>query len=286
MLLEPFKHILVVLTIMISFFGVGLSYLCFSQFKDLINHQKDAQWIYVYLQTPLGDSQLQGFQAEHCGEPWVKLCQYVDQAQAKEKFLNQYPDFKGALEILDENPLPVSMDIQLQALVEDKAAFALWLQGLQTNPKVTRVDDGGTRLARFIDMMRFIDGIVWAALMFMGVMIFGLVYNTISLLMISKKDHIAIMRLAGATPRMLRLPIVLNGACYGLAGVGVALGLLFFLFTKFNVYMDQYFPDVLIHRLRFLHVSEQIWMMLFGIVVSVLGAWLAVSRYLYKHPIQ
>jgi len=118
-----------------------------------------------------------------------------------------------------------------------------------------------------------------------GVMIVGLVSNTIKLLMFSKKDEIGILQLVGATPSMIQLPLLINAALYGLCGSLLALLFLYLGFLQLNRYISIHFSALLTQSFSFMSLFDQVLMVIIAMVVSVVGAWMSSRRYLMNRDI-
>lgn len=282
---HPRQHMLAVFTITICFFLVGTGLMGFYQIKRSLNQLKDLQWVYVYLEKPLEKHQQSNFINSHCRQAWVDICQYVGNEQAQSMFLSQYPDMKASLEALGENPFPASIEIRLADTIQDRNQFQTWLGKLKALKGVSEVDDGGEWLSQWIDLILFLDSMTYVLMLLVGLMIVGLVSNTIRLLMFSKKDEIGILQLVGATPSMIRTPLLINAALYGLIGSSLALFFLYIGYLQLNRYITNNFSALLSESFLFMSPVDQVLLVIIAIGVSLLGAWLSVQRYLAARDI-
>ncbi|MCB1197337.1 MAG: permease-like cell division protein FtsX [Deltaproteobacteria bacterium] len=282
---NPRQHFLAIFTITICFFLVGSGLMGFYQIKRSLNQMKHLQWVYVYIDTPLDQHQQSNFINQHCAKKWVDLCRYVSAEKAKKLFLGQYPDMKSSLQALGENPFPVSFEIRLAENLDDRDQLQDWLNQLKKINGVSEVDDGGQWLSQWIDLILFLDAMTYVLMILVGIMILGLVSNTIRLLMFSKKDEIGILQLVGATPSMIRTPLLLNAALYGLLGSMLALVFLYIGYLRLNHYISTNFSALLSHSFMFMSVFDQVLLVLIAIAVSVVGAWFSVERYLASKDI-
>lgn len=282
---HPRLHLLAVFTVTICFMLVGTGLMGFYHIKRSLTQTKHLQWVYIYMDAPLKDFEQSNFKDRYCSMPWVDMCKYVNPTQAKSIFLSQYADMKDSLEALGENPFPASFEIRLKQKITEKETLQKWLDELKKLDRVAQVDDGGEWLSQWIDLILFLDSMTYVILILVGLMIIGLISNTIKLLMFSKKDEIGILQLVGATPSMIRTPLLINAALYGLLGSLMALFLLFLGYLQLNKYVLQNFSALLSESISFMSPIDQILMVIIAITVSVVGAWFSIGRYLSHRDI-
>ena len=101
-----------------------------------------------------------------------------------------------------------------------------------------------------------------------------LVINTFRLVIFSRKNEIFIARLVGADPEFIMGPFIFEGAFLGFLASILSIVIFVFLLREVTI-----FPGAAI----FLHLWNNIfmWEVLASIIVGMLGAWLAVRKYLF-----
>ncbi|KXX64966.1 permease-like cell division protein FtsX [Marichromatium gracile] len=201
-----------------------------------------------------------------------------DQALAEFKELG---GFEGALEALDDNPLPAVLALyptprhatseQLRALEQQmvtlpEADFArmdtLWIERLQA---ILALAEAATLLL--------------GALLGLGVLL--IVGNTIRLEILNRRGEIEIMELVGATAAFIRRPFLYAGAWYGLLG-----GLCATLLVTFSSGALQGSVSRLAalyggeFRIAGLGLDGTLVVLLAGIALGLVGSWIAVGRHL------
>jgi cell division transport system permease protein len=281
---HPKLHLISTATVTLCFFLVGLGLMFFYQLQESIEQTGKQQWVYVYV----GDQAdvLPKIRKNHCQVNWVEQCIAVTKEAAKEKFIERYPDMAASMRTLDSNPLPASMEIQLASNIDDSLALEGWLAGLRKDPLVQDVNDGGQWLGQWISLVQLFDTLTYALAALVGLMIVGMIANTITLLMYSKKDEIEIMQLVGATPWMIQLPLMLSGGLYGLVGAMLSLVCLYGSYTWLVSFLTQKYPALLSSRVEFMSFFDQALLVMLAVVVSLLGSWLASKRFLYRKKSQ
>jgi len=129
-------------------------------------------------------------------------------------------DLAGALELLDENPLPTVLVVQPN---DDGARLAA---ELKSRPEIELVQHDAVwrqRLSAWLGFGRQLTLVV-AGLLSLGVLL--VVGNTVRLEIGARRDEIAVLQQLGATDGFVRRPFIYLGAWYGLAAGLAALGLL------------------------------------------------------------
>jgi cell division transport system permease protein len=210
----------------------------------------------------------------------VAEVRYISREQALAEF-RELSGFGGALDSLDENPLPAVLVVRPTAEAAEPAQMALLLGRVE---KLQSVD-----LAQLdMEWVRRLSGII--ELGKRGVMLLGgllglaillVVGNTIRLTILNRREEIVVTKLIGATNTFIRRPFLYTGFWYGLMGAVLAwilVGILLWLLSD---------P---VSRLSFLYNSqfalggldlETVALLLgSGVVLGLLGSWLAVGKHL------
>ena len=127
--------------------------------------------------------------------------------------------FGEALSVLDANPLPWVLLVEPQAHL-DVAAVAALAGNLRQMSAIDLVQDDGA----FRERMHALVALGTRALLLLAVLlalaVLLVVGHTVRLDMRSRAEEIAVLQLAGASPRFVRRPYLYAGALYGF-GAGV-----------------------------------------------------------------
>jgi len=186
----------------------------------------------------------------------------------------------GLLKGLSRNPLPASLEIQLKPPFRDKSGVDRLAAKLKGNTEIADLQYGAEWIERFSAFIVLLQvlGAGGSALLLLAT--FLIVANTIRLNIFSRREEIEIMRAVGATSFFIRAPFYLEGVFQGLAGAGLAWGLLFVLFQLFLIQV--YDPlKVLFGNfpLQFLPWEYSAGFILGGVLLGVLGTRVSVGRY-------
>ena len=163
--------------------------------------------------------------------PEVDSIAYLSKEDALERAREELSDYSALYEDLESNPLPASVEVALKAGFRDAADVA----------------DVATRIARFAFVEDIKYGEDWVQKLdflqnlslFLGLVVGGVfaviafvaIGATINIVLISREDEIAIMKMVGATRSFIARPLVIEGFIKGVLGAVLALVLLTFTYS-------------------------------------------------------
>jgi cell division transport system permease protein len=132
----------------------------------------------------------------------------------------QLSELAGALDQLQENPLPTALLVQPN---DDGAALAA---DLAKRPEVDLVQHDAVWRERLAAWLAFGARLMWVIGTLLGLGVLLVVGNTVRLDIGTRRDEIAVLQQLGATDGFIRRPFIYLGAWYGLAAGAAAIGLL------------------------------------------------------------
>jgi cell division transport system permease protein len=203
--------------------------------------------------------------------PEVLSIGFLSKADALEKARAELPEFQEVFTGLEVNPLPASLEIQLQPGSRDPLAVERVAQAAAAFPFVEDVRYGREWVDRLFMLRRigFFSALgLGAAFSIVAALIIG---AAIRIAIFARREEIYVMRLVGARDSFIRRPFLLEGALTGLLG-GLMAVLLTFL-TFLSVYR-------FIFRVEWIPFSWVTAGVGSGMVVGLLASRLAVARYL------
>ena len=210
----------------------------------------------------------------------VEEVRYISREQALEEF-RKLSGFGGALDSLNENPLPAVLVVRPASNATEPAQMELLLGKVR---KLKPVD-----LAQLdMEWVRRLSGII--ELGKRGVLLLGsllslaillVIGNTIRLTILSRRDEIVVTKLIGATNAFIRRPFLYTGFWYGFMGavlawvlVGILLGLLSDPVSRLSFLYNSQFS------LGGLNLETTAILLSSGVMLGLLGSWLAVGKHL------
>jgi len=151
----------------------------------------------------------------------------VTKEEALARFKSYFTNLSEVVGELDENPFPASFECNVTPRVAQSSAFAAEVAELRAIAGVDQVQldwDWVRRLRRLVDVVN-IAGFVAGGILAIAAAF--TIANVIRLTMMLYREEIEIMRLVGATERIIRGPFLIEGLLQGTIGALVAVGLLF-----------------------------------------------------------
>jgi cell division transport system permease protein len=207
--------------------------------------------------------------------PGVARVTYLSKEQALQNLERDFgPQGKLFAGLGSDNPLQNSYEVK----AADPKAVGRIARAAGRIPGVASVTYQAlvvNRLVAFVEVVRIV-GLVIGLLLAFGALL--IIHNAIRLGIFARRREIHIMRLVGATERLIRLPFVIEGVTLGLAGGLVA-------FAALRVAYGLFYQDVRT-ALPFLPVvstgavTGQVWLalVLFGFVLGYVGSRFSLQR--------
>lgn len=204
--------------------------------------------------------------------------------QSAKDSLVEFRDLSGLDSLLDtlpDNPLPPVIIIQPEASQHENEALQSLLDRLQNMQEVelAKLDMEWLQRLRSINEAGERGISILAILLSLSVLL--VIGNTIRLAILNRQTEIRVIKLVGGTNAFVRRPFLYTGFWYGLLGGAIAwltlLLTLLFVSGPVNRLASLYDSQF---TLNWLGGQMFIALPLFGLVLGVLGAWLAVGRHL------
>ena len=196
--------------------GLGLA---LSNIERLSGSVRESREIGVFLKPQIDAAQAAALANELRRRPDVAALTIKTPEQGLVEF-RQLSELAGALELLQENPLPTVLIVQPN---DDGAALAVALVG---RPEIDLVQHDALWRQRLSAWLAFATQLMWVIAALLGLGVLLVVGNTVRLEIGARRDEIAVMQQLGATDGFIRRPFIYLGAWYGLAAGLLAFGLL------------------------------------------------------------
>lgn len=234
----------------------------------------------LFLKSGVPESRIKSLASKLRKWDGVAEVRYISREQALAEFREQ-SGFGGALDSLDENPLPAVLVISPTAEAAAPAQMELLLGRVQ---QLESVD-----LAQLdMEWVRRLSGIIEVGKRgvlllggLLGLAILLVVGNTIRLTILSRREEIVVTKLIGATNAFIRRPFLYTGFWYGLMGaivawllVGILLGLLSDPVNRLSFLYNSQFS------LGGLDLQTVLILLGSGVALGLIGSWMAVGKHL------
>jgi cell division transport system permease protein len=210
--------------------------------------------------------------------PGVESVRLRTPAEGLQEF-REMADFAGALDLLEENPLPAVLVVTPQA-GSDESGLADTLRSLPEADFVQHDAQWRARLGAWLGFGRRMT-ILAAALLGVGVLL--VVGNTVRLDIQGRAEEIQTVQLLGATDGFVRRPFLYLGAWYGalaaLLAIGIALVARQALEAPVAALVESYGSGFALQG-----IDARFALGVFGASIALgwLGAWLAAGHHLRR----
>jgi cell division transport system permease protein len=190
--------------------------------------------------------------------------------------------FGAALDALDSNPLPHTLQVRPIASLSSEASELL-KQELSGLPETDLVQLDTEWVSRFQAMIRLVRRAVWLAAGMLGLALLVVIGNTIRLDIQNRRDEIEIMQLIGASDGFIRRPFLYTGFWYGLGG-----GMLAIVLVVAGIAMLRGPVSELAGlygggwSLVGLSAQEMLLVLGTGVLLGLSGSWFATARHMRR----
>lgn len=186
--------------------------------------------VVVYLEPEATQQQIGAIDRYLASQRELAGRRFITREQALARFRTYFANVAEVVGQLDENPFPPSFEVDVSPVLAQSATFAQQMQTVRAMPGIDQVQYDWQwieRLRRLVRMINFVGLIAGGVL---AVAAAFTIANVIRLTMMLYREEIEIMRLVGATERIIRGPFLIEGFLQGTIGGIVAVILLFVIF--------------------------------------------------------
>lgn len=274
---QPISSALTWLVIAIALLLPTLFYIALNAINTQTAAWQEGGQITLYLADSYEETDAKALTDELAERSEILSTSYISKLDAWQSFQSVI-SVESTLE-LDSNPLPASIVIvPRQQSSTDLEALIFMLRDLPDIEDIQIDLAWIERLNNVIDLARSIVQLLSGVLAVAVLLIVG---NTIRLSIESRKSEIQIVKLLGATDNYVRRPFLYLGFWYGLTGGVAAWVLLALISFNFQHRLETFLAGYgLTAPAVWLTVNEFAILLLTSIVVSLLGARIALWRHL------
>ena len=276
----PFLCTAAILTMAVSLATIATFFLIVVNIEQLAARWTGEIQVIAYLNNPPSQQNLVRLTGDLEQIEGVESVAYVSPAAAMERFRERLGEDASLLQGIRPDLLPASFELGLRPDFRHQEGIETIVAQLEGIIPVDDLRYGQTWLERFntfINMLRFVGVFLGGFLLFATLFI---VANTIRLTLYARRDELEIMALVGATMRFIKIPFMLEGAIQGF--VGGILSLLF-LGVSFSLIISRglnaFWLTPVDFDLLFLTATQQLLLVLAGVVLGVLGSLSSLRRF-------
>lgn len=246
---SPLLTGLSILTIGFALYTLAVFGLVWLNIERVLKDVEKRVEVIAYLDDGTEPGQSATLMRELATYPEVDSLAYVSKDQALARARADLTEYSELYQDLEENPLPASVEVALKPGYRRSAQVRDVAARIARFPFVEEVKYGQDWVAKlnFLQDLSLFLGIVVGGI-FAGIA-FVAIGATINMVLLSREDEIAIMKMVGATTGFIARPFVIEGFAKGVIGAILALVLLtatFSLLEQRVVSLEFYTPIQLV----------------------------------------
>lgn len=205
---------------------------------------------------------------------YVKSTRYIDKETAAREFTEELgEDFTG---FLGYNPLFASLDVKLRANYTANDSIKILEQKFLDYPQVSEVYYQKNLLTLINENVKKISLLLLTVSALLLFIFFGLINNTIRMLIYAQRFTINTMLMVGATKNYIRRPFLGRSLWLGTAGALIANSIII---ATVYMYKNELSGLISINDPEII-LSVAGIVFLLGILISFISTWLAVNKFL------
>lgn len=278
---QPFANFMTILVIGVTLALPAAMHLIVKNAASVSGNWENALDFSVYLKTdvPLEDAErLTDIIRQRADVESVTL---IPADLALEEFREQ-SGFGASLDYLDFNPLPHTLVVRPGSANTEQTVLLL-NEELGNLPEADFVQVDTEWVQRFLAILEIMRRAVVIGAALLGAAIVVIIGNTIRLDIQNRREEIEVTKLIGASNAFVRRPFLYSGFWYGLGGGLLALGLIAYgLFAlrdsvaRLAGLYDSAFT------LLALDVEESLLIVGVGVLLGLVGSWVAAARHMRR----
>lgn len=274
----PLSSMLSIIVIGIAFsLPLGI-YILLGNLQAISGNVANTPQLSLFLKSSATQADIENINSRLENFPSIESFQFI----SKEIALQQLQQEDGLTDIVNnliKNPLPDAFIINIQQISPNE------LESIRTTmknwPEIEHVQVDTDWARRLDAILRLGEIAVLLLAVILGLALILVVFNTIRLQILTKRDEIEVSKLIGATDRFIRRPFLYFGAIQGMAGAATAWLLIALGIHTINeslIELAQLYATDL--HLNHLSLQDSLSLLIFSALLGWLGARLSVAQHL------
>jgi len=192
----------------------------------------------VFLENSIASSEIAEIEKILEKTDFIKSVHFISKDEAAKNFVKDTGE--NFLETLEFNPLPSSFTIELKEEALNRNSIQKAIQYLEKIPGVDSVVFQSGFFERVLKYLNYAKKYIVALTIFLFLAALYLIYSTLKLIIIHRKEEIETMKLVGAELILIKLPIILNGVLIGLIASLFSYSTLYVINLVINKYLTPF----------------------------------------------
>ena len=213
-----------VISISLVLLLTGIAALLIVNAGSVSRYLKENMRISVLLKDEVPDEQAAAYAAALTAQPFVRTARAVSREEGAQELKSMLgEDF---LEVFETSPVPVSVDVTLNAEYVQTDSLAKVTKILRTSPLVDEVETRESLVEALTANLARISLVLGVFILLLLFISFVLINNTVRVSVYARRFTIHTMKLVGATRGFIRAPFVRAAVLQGLVASALAVGML------------------------------------------------------------
>lgn len=274
---SPYQSLVVVINVALTLFLVCIFFLIGVGSQALLGFFESRPQAIAYLKDTAKPEEIELLKSKLESNGQVSKVNYVSKGDALKIYQELFKDKPVLLEMVTAKFLPASLEVS----TVDIASLKDVANVLRQKPFIEDVDfqeDVVSTLSLWLNNLRKFGLALAVFLLFNSVLTILVILG----MRISKrKEEIEILKLIGASPGYIRVPIYLEGVFYGMVSAIFAWGFSYILILYLTPSLKQFFNGIPLLPVDPIFMLELLGgLTILGMVVGFLGSFFAVSRFI------
>lgn len=269
------SYFMAIVGVSIVLFFVGIFGWVLLNASRFIDQLKESVQVVVYLRSNATQPDIDSLKNYISAQPYTKAVEYIDKETAKKNWIAKGEDKFD--ELLDENPLPASIDFTTRSNYVQKDSLQKIKATLEQNSMVVQnVKYPAELIEKMGPTMQYIlIGLIVLAGVF-SIFSIVLIDNTIRLAMYSNRFLIKTMQMVGATRSFISRPMNIRAVVNGSLAAIISIAVIYAFIVSFESFLPD-LKDLRDNAKLFLLFS---FLILLGISITVFSTHRSVVKYL------
>lgn len=275
---SPYQAMVAIMTMTLTFYLASLFVLLIGASQTILHYFESLPQVTAFLKDEVKMNQVDQIKAKLESTGKVSQIKYVSKEEALEIYREQNKDDPALLEMVTANILPASLEVSTREIGHLKEVSQILKEesGIQ---EVIFQEDVVSSLQVWTSNIRKAGIELVGSLAFISFLLISVITG---MKVVLRREEIEILQLIGATSWYIRLPFIFEGIFYGMVGAilgwGLAyLRLLYLAPTLVAFLKDTPVPPIPTPVVMLTLLGGE---MALGILIGILGSFLALTRYL------
>lgn len=268
------SYFMSILGVTLVLFFLGIIGLIVINARKLSDHFRENVTVSAYLRGDLNPKDSVALVNYISSKPYVREYNYVTKEAAKKKYLAD--GNQGWDEVLNENPLPNSIDFKVKKDYLNTDSLNNIRKDLEAQTYVSDVEYPEALIGKMSKNLRNIGIGILVLAVVLSLVVIVLIDNTIKLAMFSNRFLIKTMQMVGATRWFIAKPMniraIINGA---VSGVIATVAVVLFLFV-----LEKFIPEMKVIHDNMSLVLLFVGLLVLGIGITLFSTHRSVVKYL------